>query len=173
MKMHRHEVSQIVMPTQVAYHLRVRPFRKFPTRFHTQSQEIGSYLDQQGRVQAISLQLHRANREERFEHLPEICSEMLLLPDMPDFCTSHRHLTAMHQRVAAGGAFAKKEEHQRSKGGAMSSDATRRDIHPPLRIIQNQCFFPLRSVLLLIANCQGIIAFARHDDFGTSSTMQP
>jgi len=97
----------------------------------------------------------------------------MLLPDMPDFCTSHRHVTEMHQRGAAGGAFAKKEAHQRSTGWAMSSDATRRDINPPLRIIQNQGFFPLRSVLLLIANCQGIIAFARHDDFGKSSTMQP
>jgi hypothetical protein len=111
--------------------------------------------------------------EDRFEHLPEIFYEMMLLPDMPDFCTSHRHLTEIHQRVAAGGAFAKKEENQRSKGWAMSSDATRRDINPPLRIIQNQCFFPLRSVLLLIANCKGIIAFARNDDFGKSSTMQP
>ena len=32
--MHRHEVSQIVMPTQVAHHLCVRPLRKFPTRLH-------------------------------------------------------------------------------------------------------------------------------------------
>ena len=60
------------MPTQVAHHLRDRPLRKFPTRFQTQSQEIGEYLDQQGRVQAISLQLHRANMEDGFEQLPEI-----------------------------------------------------------------------------------------------------
>jgi len=39
--MHRHEVSQIVMTTQMAHHLRDRPLRKFPTRFHTQRQEIG------------------------------------------------------------------------------------------------------------------------------------
>src|SRR5215468_10349413 len=38
----------------------------------------------------------------------------------------------------------------------------------PLRSIQNQCFFPLRSDLLLIANCKGIITFARNDDFGKS-----
>jgi hypothetical protein len=33
--MRRHEVSQIVMPTQVAHDLRDRPFGKFPTGFHT------------------------------------------------------------------------------------------------------------------------------------------
>jgi hypothetical protein len=37
MKMRRQEVSQIVMPTQVAHPLRDRPLRKFPTRWHTQS----------------------------------------------------------------------------------------------------------------------------------------
>jgi hypothetical protein len=86
--------------------------------------------------------------EDRFEQLPEIFYEMMLLPNMPDFCPSHRLLTEIHQIVASGGTFLKKEENQRSKGWAMSSDATRRDIHAPFRIIENQYFFPLRDGFL-------------------------
>ena len=48
--------------------------------------------------------------EDRFEALPEAFNQMMLLPNMPDFRTSHRLLTKMHQRVTAGGAFLKKEE---------------------------------------------------------------
>ena len=104
--------------------------------------------------------------EDRFEALPEAFNQMMLLPNMPDFRTSHRLLTKIHQIVTAGGAFLEKEENQRSKGWAVPLDSTRGYVNPPCRIMQDQCFFPGRSVLLLIANCKGIIAFACNDDFG-------
>jgi hypothetical protein len=59
--------------------------------------------------------------EDRFEDLPETFNQMMLLPNMPDFRTSHRLLTAIHQRVAASCAFLKKEENQRPKGWARVS----------------------------------------------------
>jgi len=111
--------------------------------------------------------------EDRFEALPEAFNQMMLLPNMPDFRTSHRLLTKIHQIVTAGGAFLKKEENQRPKGWAVPLDSTRGYVNPPCRIMQNQCFFPCRSVLLLIANCKDIITFACNDDFGKPSTMQP
>src|SRR5713226_1527070 len=63
--------------------------------------------------------------EDRFEALPEAFNQMMLLPNMPDFRTSHRLLTKIHQIVTAGGAFLKKEENQRPKGWAVPLDSTR------------------------------------------------
>jgi hypothetical protein len=36
--------------------------------------------------------------EDRFEDLPEIFNEMMLLPNVPDFCTAHRSFTKVHQQ---------------------------------------------------------------------------
>ena len=62
--------------------------------------------------------------EDRFEDLPETFDQMMLLPNVPDFRTSHRLLTKIHQRVTAGGAFLKKEANQRPKGWAVPLDST-------------------------------------------------
>jgi len=121
----------------------------------------------------MTLSLHCTNMEDRFEHLPEIFYEMMLLPDMPDFCTSHRHLTEIHQIVAAGGAFLEKEEDNRTKGWTVPLDSTRRHINPPCGIVQKEVFFPLRGVLLFSINRKGVIAFACNDDFGKTQTMEP
>src|SRR5262249_54988280 len=80
--------------------------------------------------------------EDRFDALPEAFNQMMLLPNMPNFRTSHSNLTKVHQIITAGGAFPKKEENQRSKGWAVPLDSTRGYVNPPCRIMQNQCFFP-------------------------------
>ncbi len=51
--------------------------------------------------------------EDRFEDLPETFDQMMLLPNVPDFRTSHRHLTKIHQIEASGCALLKKEENNR------------------------------------------------------------
>jgi hypothetical protein len=111
--------------------------------------------------------------EDRFEDLPETFNQMMLLPNMPDFRTSHRLLTEIHQIVAASCAFLKKEENQRPKGWAVPPDSTRGHVNPPCRIIQHEFFFPCRSCLLLLVNRKSIMAFSCNDDFGKSSMMQP
>ena len=121
----------------------------------------------------MTLSLHGTNMEDRFQDLPETFNQMMLLPNVPDFRPSHRHATKIHQIVAAGGAFLEKEEDNRTKGGSVPLDATRRHINPPGRLVQKEVFFPLRGVLLFSINRKGVIAFARNDDFGKSSTMQP
>src|SRR6266436_4475489 len=88
--------------------------------------------------------------KDRFEALPEAFNQMMLLPNMPDFCTSHLLLTKIHQIVTACCTFPKKKENQRPKGWALSPDAIRRDINAPFRIIQKQFFFPFRSCLLTV-----------------------
>jgi hypothetical protein len=111
--------------------------------------------------------------EDRFEDLPETFDQMMLLPNVPDFRTSHRHLTKIHQIEASGCALLKKEENNRTKGGTVASDSTRRNVNPPLRIMQYQVFFPLRSFLFLTINCKGVIAFACNNYFSKPSTMEP
>jgi hypothetical protein len=66
---------------------------------------------------------------------------MMLLPNVPDFCPSHRHATKIHQRVAAGCAFLEKEEDNRTKGWTVPLDSTRRHINPPCGIVQKEVFF--------------------------------
>ena len=43
------------IPPEVAHDLGDRPFGKFSAGFHAHSQEISQYLDQQGRIQTITL----------------------------------------------------------------------------------------------------------------------
>ena len=91
---------------------------------------------------------------------------MMLLPNVPDFSTSHGHLTEVHQIKTAGCALLKKEEGQRTKGWTVALNSTSRYVNAPLRIMQNQAFFPLRGILLVTTNRKGVIAFACNDDFG-------
>jgi len=63
MKMYRHQVSQIMISTQLVHDLDDRQFREWPMGFQADRQQIGKYLDQQSRIQAITLQLHRTNSE--------------------------------------------------------------------------------------------------------------
>jgi len=135
MKMRHHQVSQIVIPTQAAHDLGDRQLRKWPMGFQTDGQQIGEHLDQQSRVQAMTLSLHGTNMEDRFEDLPETFNQMMLLPDVPDFCTSHGYLTKIHQIITAGGALLEKEEHHRTKGWTVSLDSTSRHINPPCGIM--------------------------------------
>jgi hypothetical protein len=48
--------------------------------------------------------------EDRFEYLPETFNQMMLLPNVPDFRTSHRDVTKVHQIITAGCAFLEKEK---------------------------------------------------------------
>src|SRR6266704_2550607 len=105
----------------------------------------------------MTLSLHGTNMEDRFEHLPETFNEMMLLPNVPDFCTSHGYLTKIHQIITAGGALLEKEEHHRTKGWTVSLDSTSRHINPPGGMMQHQVFFPVRGVLLFSINRKGVI----------------
>src|SRR6266704_1939100 len=89
----------------------------------------------------MTLSLHGTNMEDRFENLPETFNEMMLLPNVPDFCTSHGYLTKIHQIITAGGALLEKEEHYRTKGWTVSLDSTSRHINPPGGMMQHQVFF--------------------------------
>jgi len=169
----RHAVSQIVRPTQVTHDRRDRRLSKFPTCFHTHNQERGQHLAQHGCVETITLSLPGANLTDRFAYLPETFNQLLLLPNMPDFCTSHRHLTAMHPRVTTGGALLKEQKHDRATCGTLCTHATRRDVNPPGRIMQNEVLLPLRRLLGCPMHGKGIVAFSCTADFGKPSTMQP
>ena len=98
---------------------------------------------------------------------------MMLLPNVPDFCTAHRDFAKVHQIIAARGTLLKKEACDGTKSGTVTLAPTRRHGNPPGGIMPNQSFFPLRSVLLLPSNRKGIIAFACNDDCGKPSTMEP
>ena len=89
MKMLSEQGSSIVIPTQVAHDLGDRQCGKGSMGLQTDAQQIGEYFDQQSGVQAMTLSLHGTNREDRFEDLPETFNQMMLLPNVPDFCTSH------------------------------------------------------------------------------------
>jgi len=111
--------------------------------------------------------------EERFEDLPETFNQMILLPNVPDFSTSHGHLTKVHQIKTAGCALLKKEEGQRTTRWTVTLHSTSRHVNAPLRIMQHQVFFPLRGILLVTINRKGVIAFACNDNLGKPSTMEP
>jgi hypothetical protein len=87
MKMRHEEVSQILLSSQCAHDLGHGQCGKNTLGFHTQRQEIGEHFDQQSGVQTVALSLHRAELENRFHDLPETLNHMMLLPNMPDFCT--------------------------------------------------------------------------------------
>jgi hypothetical protein len=110
MKMRRKQGSQIVIPTQGAHGLRDGQCGKGAMGLQAYRQQIGEHLDQQSRVQTIALSLHGTNRENRFEDLPAAFSQRVLLPNVPDFSTSHRSFAQIHQIKTASCALLKKEE---------------------------------------------------------------
>jgi len=114
----------------------------------------------------MTLSLHGTNMEERFEDLPETFNEMMLLPNVPDFCTAHRDVAQVHQIIAARGTLLKKEESDGTKRWIVPLDSTSRHVNAPGGIMQHQRFFPRRGVLLLPINGKGVMAFAGHDAFG-------
>ena len=79
---------------------------------------------------------------------------MVLLPNVPYLRSSQRHLTKVHQIIAARCAFAKEEEHQRPKGGALTPNAARRDVNTPFGRLQDAVFFRKRSRGKLVENQQ-------------------
>ena len=172
MKMRREQGSQLVIPTQVAHDLRDGQCGKGTMGLQAYRQHIGKHLDEQSRVQTMTLSLHRTNMEDGFEHLPETFDQMMLLPNVPDFCPAHRDFAKVHQIIAARGTLLKKEECDGTKSGTVTLDSTSRHVNAPCGIMQNQCFFPRRGVLLFPINGKGVIAFACNDDFGKPSPMK-
>ena len=85
--MRHEEVSQILLASQFAHDLGEGQFGKNTLGLQTQSQEIGEHFDQQSGVQTVALEVHEADLENRFYDLPEILNDMMLLPNVPDFCT--------------------------------------------------------------------------------------
>ena len=136
--MRRKESSQIRLPSQCAHDLRDGQCGKNALGLHTERQYIGEHFDQQSGIQTIALELHRAHMENRFHDLPETLNHMMLPPDVPDFRTSQRLLTKVHQIVATSCTFPKKEENQRSKGGTLPPDATRRHVNTPCGRLQDR-----------------------------------
>ena len=110
--------------------------------------------------------------EDRFEDLPETFNEMMLLPNMPDFCTTHRDFAKVHQIIAARGTLLKKEESDGTKRWIVTLDSTSRYVNTPGGLMQHQRFFPLRGVLFFPMNGEGVIAFACNDDFSKPSVMK-
>ena len=92
---------------------------------------------------------------------------------MPDCRTSHRHLTAIHQRVPTGGALRKEEKTDRATGGTLGTHATRRYVHPPGRSMQHEVCLPLRGLLVFPRHGKGLMAVAGHDHCGKPATMPP
>src|SRR6266571_2213641 len=107
MKMRREEVSQIRLSPQLAHDLGKGQFGKNTLGLQTQSQEIGEYFDQQSGVETVALEVHRAELENRFHDLPETLNHMMLLPNVPNFCTAQCILTKIHQIIASGCTFSK------------------------------------------------------------------
>lgn len=110
--------------------------------------------------------------ENRFENLPETFNHIMLLPDVPDFRTSHRSLTKVHQIIASCCTFSEKEENQRSKGRTVPLDATRRHINAPFGILQAQVFFPCQRILFFTMYGEDIVAFPRNNNLVKPSLMQ-
>ena len=86
MKMRHEEVSQILLSSQLAHHLRNGQFGKNTLGLQTPRQEIGDHCDPQRGVQTVALEVHRADLEKRFHDLPETLNDMMLFPNVPDFC---------------------------------------------------------------------------------------
>ena len=94
--MRRQPVCQIVIPTQITHDLGDRQFGKGSMGLQAYRQHRGQHFDEPCCVQTITLQLHCTNMEDRFEDLPEIFDQMMLLPNVPDFRTPHRNWTKVH-----------------------------------------------------------------------------
>jgi len=75
--------------------------------------------------------------EDRFEDLPETFNEMMLLPNVPDFCTAHRDFAKVHQIIATRGTLLKKEEGKRTKSGIVPLDSARRNVNAPGGIMEH------------------------------------
>ena len=110
--MRREEGTQLLFSPQFAHDLRERQFGKNPIGLQPQRQQISEHFDEQGRIQTIAWQLHRANMENRFHDLPETFNDMVLFPHVPDFRTPQRDLTKIHQIVAASGTYLKEKKNQ-------------------------------------------------------------
>ena len=171
--MRRKESAQIRLPSQCAHDLRDGQWGKNALGLQTERQDIGEHFDQHSGRQTIALEWPRAHRENRFHDLPETLNHLMLPPDVPDFRTSQRLLTQVHQRVATSCTFPKKEETQRSTGGTLPPEATRRHVNTPCGRLQDPCFFPCQCTLFFPMHGQDIVAFARHDDVSKPSLMQP
>ena len=83
--MRREELTQLLFSPQFAHELCDRQFGKNPLGLYTQRQQIREHFDEQGRIQTITLELHRTDLENRFHDLPETLHQIMLLPDVPDF----------------------------------------------------------------------------------------
>ena len=86
--MRREEVSQIRLSPQLAHDLGEGQCGKNTLGFQTQRQEIGEYFDQQSGGETVAWEVHRAELENRLHDLPETRNHMMLLPNVPDCCTS-------------------------------------------------------------------------------------
>jgi hypothetical protein len=112
MKMCHEAVSQLLLSSQFAHDLGDGQCGKNPLGFQTQRQERGEHFDQQSGVQTVALEGHSAELENRFPDLPDTLHHMMLLPNMPDVCTTERSVPKIHSLRAACGACAKKAQHQ-------------------------------------------------------------
>src|SRR6266481_2251840 len=93
--------------------------------------------------------------EDRFEDLPETFNEMMLLPNMPDFCPSHGNSTKVHQIITASGTLLKKEKNTCTKGWTIRVNSTRRHVNSPWGIMQNEVVLPLGGLLMFPTNGKG------------------
>ena len=107
--MRRKEVSHILLSPQFAHDLGDRQFGKNALGLQTERQDIGEHFDQQRGIQTIALELPRAHRENGFHDLPEAFNHMVLLPNVPYLRSSQRHLTKVHQIIAARCTFLKEK----------------------------------------------------------------
>src|SRR6266446_5537680 len=98
---------------------------------------------------------------------------MMLFPNVPDLRSPERSLTKIHQIIAARCAFAKKEQHQRSKGGTRAPEAARWHINAPFGLFEHQHFFPCRRIPFLRVNRKDVVAFACNDDVDKPQLVQP
>src|SRR5215510_14075577 len=90
--------------------------------------------------------------EDGFEDLPETFNQMMLLPNVPNFCTAHCDCAKVHQIIAARRTLLKKEEYDGTKSWTVTVDSARRHVNAPCGIMQNQRFFPLRGILFFPIN---------------------
>ena len=87
MKMRSEEVSKIRLAPQFAHDLSETQFGKNTLDLQTQGQEISHHFNQQRGVQTVTLEMHRADLENRFHDLPETLNDMMLFPNVPALCS--------------------------------------------------------------------------------------
>lgn len=93
----------------------------------------------------------------------------MVLPTGPSRRSSPRPLTQVHQRSAARGACAQAAEPQRPTGGALTPQAARRDVNPPLGRWHDAGFFPCRRLWFLPVTRQDLMPLARQNDVAQPS----